>query len=112
MTQPSGNNRPAPPAPRSLGPSKSGRCFASRELIWDNLDLRLGRGRVVATVVPDSRWLKMYRVKLPNGHLTDMINLTRAKDAAVGRTLTELNGFQTPRKPGRASSMRETEAAA
>jgi hypothetical protein len=40
-------------------------------------------GRLVATVVPDATWPKMWRVKLPNGHVTDMVNLTRAKDAAL-----------------------------
>jgi hypothetical protein len=30
----------------------------------------------------------MYRVRFPNGHLTDMVNLTRAKDAAIVLALT------------------------
>ena len=33
----------------------------------------------------------MYRVLLPDGHLTDMVNLTRAKDAAISLAITELN---------------------
>jgi hypothetical protein len=37
---------------------------------------------VVASVVPDSKYAKMYRVQLPNGHLTDMANYSRARDAA------------------------------
>jgi len=36
-------------------------------------------------VVPESDWAKMYRVRRPDGSLTDMVNLTRARDAA--RTL-------------------------
>jgi hypothetical protein len=34
------------------------------------------------TVVPDPDWPKMYCVRKPDGRLTDMVNLTRARDAA------------------------------
>jgi hypothetical protein len=34
------------------------------------------------TVVPDPEWPAMYRVRRPDGSLTDMANLTRARDAA------------------------------
>jgi hypothetical protein len=34
------------------------------------------------TVVPDKEWRGMYRVRKPDGRLTDMVNLTRARDAA------------------------------
>jgi hypothetical protein len=34
------------------------------------------------TVVPDPDWPAMYRVRSPDGSLTDMVNLTRARDAA------------------------------
>jgi hypothetical protein len=37
---------------------------------------------VAYTVVPDGDWLGMYRVRRPDGSLTDMVNLTRARDAA------------------------------
>jgi hypothetical protein len=33
-------------------------------------------------LVKDPDWPNMWRVRLPNGQLTDMVNLTRAKDAA------------------------------
>jgi hypothetical protein len=32
-------------------------------------------------IVPDSKWPGMYRIRLPDGSLSDMVNLTRAKDA-------------------------------
>jgi hypothetical protein len=32
-------------------------------------------------IVPDAKWPGMYRIKLPSGQLSDMVNLTRAKDA-------------------------------
>jgi hypothetical protein len=34
------------------------------------------------TVIPDPDWPKMYRIRRPDGSLTDMVNLTRARDAA------------------------------
>jgi hypothetical protein len=40
------------------------------------------RRRVVATVIPDRDWPSMWRVRLPDGHVTDMVNYTRARDAA------------------------------
>jgi hypothetical protein len=32
-------------------------------------------------IVPDGKWPGMYRLRLPNGRLSDLVNLTRAKDA-------------------------------
>jgi hypothetical protein len=32
-------------------------------------------------IVPDARWPDMYRIKKPDGTLSDMVNLTRARDA-------------------------------
>jgi hypothetical protein len=40
--------------------------------------------RCVGTVVPDGKYPGMWRAKLPGG-LSDMVNLTRAKDAVLGR---------------------------
>jgi hypothetical protein len=34
------------------------------------------------SVVPDPEWPAMYRVRSPDGSLTDMVNLSRARDAA------------------------------
>jgi hypothetical protein len=58
-------------------------------------------GGAVTEVVPDSRYPSMYRVKLPDGSISDMINLTRAKDAALSladaRLDGRIRGFQAPR---------------
>jgi hypothetical protein len=32
-------------------------------------------------IVPDAKWPGMYRIRRPNGSLSDMVNLTRVKDA-------------------------------
>ena len=38
-------------------------------------------------VVPDTVYPGMWRIRSPDGRLTDMANLTRAKDAAVSIAL-------------------------
>ena len=40
-------------------------------------------GSVVATVEPDATYAGMWRIKVGDGPLSDMVNLSRAKDAAV-----------------------------
>jgi hypothetical protein len=45
------------------------------------------KGAYPHILVPDAKWPGMYRLRLPNGSLSDMVNLTRAKDALaeIGR---------------------------
>jgi hypothetical protein len=59
--------------------------YGTDELVWNGLALHLGtkRGRKLATVQPDAEWLGMWRVRMADGHLSDMTNLSRAKDAAT-----------------------------
>jgi hypothetical protein len=66
------------------------RIYSRTDLTWNGLTLRLGT-KIVATVVPDLQFQKMYRVQPPDGTLTDMVNLSRAKDAAISLALSELN---------------------
>jgi hypothetical protein len=72
--------------------SKSLHCFGRNELIWDGLQLRLRtvRGRVMATIEPDANWPGMWRVRF-GSMLSDMANLSRAKDAAITIVLRGLN---------------------
>ena len=65
--------------------------YGYRETRWDGYRLRLSTGRILATIEPDRDWVGMFRVRLPDGRLTDMTNLTRAKDAAVSLALSTLN---------------------
>jgi hypothetical protein len=65
--------------------------YRQKDLRWDSRELRLNSGRLLATVEPDAKWPAMYRVRLPDGQLTDMVNLTRAKDAAMHLVLADLN---------------------
>ena len=67
--------------------------YDRQDLIWDGRQLRLfsSRGLVLATIEPDLTWPGMWRVRLPDGYLTDMVNLSRAKDAAASLALGVLN---------------------
>jgi len=42
-----------------------------------------GSRRPLVHVVPDDRWPGMWRLVWPDGRLSDMVNLARAKDAAI-----------------------------
>ena len=65
--------------------------FDRRDLKWDGNRLRLHSGRLLATVERDRRWNGLWRVRLPSGHVTDMVNYTRARDAAQSVALAALN---------------------
>ena len=60
------------------------RTIGSRDLFL------FGRKRV-AGVVLDGKYPDMWRVQRPDGSLTDMVNLTRAKDAAMALAVDWLN---------------------
>ena len=46
---------------------------------------------VLASIEPDQTWPGLWRVRLPDGYLTDTVNLSRAKDAAASLALNVLN---------------------
>ena len=48
-------------------------------------------GAELARVVPDEKYPGMWRVRSSDSRLSDMLNLTRAKDAAVTMALAVLN---------------------
>ena len=79
------------------------------DLKWHGRQLKL-KSRVLATVEPDGRYVGMFRVRLPSGRLTDMVNLTRAKDAAMELAVNQLNRGAS--RPDRASPMRHFSEAA
>jgi hypothetical protein len=90
----------------------SGRIYGRGDLKWKDRELRLVTGRLLATVEPDTKWAGMYRVRLPNGHVTDMVNISRAKDAAISLALTDLNSFKTQARRVEAPPMRHFSEAA
>jgi|GEM_PF-2309888 len=66
------------------------------ELFWKrdgvNWNLhRYGSKAVLARVVPDAVYVGMYRVRQNTGELSDMVNLTRARDAAGAIIVALLN---------------------
>ena len=67
--------------------------YGRQDLNWDGRQLRLfsSGGRVLASVEPNLTWPGMWRVLLPDGYLSDMVNLSRAKDAAASLALSILN---------------------
>jgi hypothetical protein len=78
----------------TIAEERSRRIYGRQDLKWDGLRLRLTTGRLLATVEFDSKWPKMCRVRLTDSQ-TDMVNLTRAKDAAIGLALGDLNAQET-----------------
>ena len=48
-------------------------------------------GSPVLAIVPDGTWPGMWRVALPDGSLTDMVNLSRVRDAAIDWAVSWLN---------------------
>jgi hypothetical protein len=68
----------------SLPPRPSAPPFKSpRRLRWNGDLLYLdGKGRAIVEIVPDNTYSGMWRV-LSGGRLSSMVNLSRAKDAAV-----------------------------
>jgi hypothetical protein len=60
-----------------------------RELTWQGLKLYRGK-RCMAEVVPDGTYAGMWRVRIGD-ELSDLVNLSRAKDAACCRALGILN---------------------
>ena len=83
---------PGRPSGSFLRPFESRHCFGRNELVWDGLQLRLrtAGGPVLATVEKDTHWPGMWRVRLGR-RLSDMANLSRAKDAAISIVLRGLN---------------------
>jgi hypothetical protein len=68
-------------------------------------------GAVVAEVVPDPKHPTMFRIEVPGMPPADMVNLTRAKDAALSLADAVLDGrirsFQAPGIAGSAEATRQ-----
>jgi hypothetical protein len=69
--------------------------IGSDRLIWNDNCLSCRALRISVAVVQDETFPGMYRVRLPNGGLTDMVNYSRAKDAAKAILLSILNARET-----------------
>ena len=70
-----------------------------RHLEWRGNKLKVkgeGASSPRVEVVQDAVYPTMYRVRLPDGQLSDTVNLTRAKDAAKEILLQILDRAQSP----------------
>ena len=68
------------------------RVWTNRELGWrGNRLFPNGGGAPLAEIVPKTQWKGMWRVRLPDGSLSDIVNITRARDAARTLALVALN---------------------
>jgi len=66
-------------------------------IAWRGNDLCLiGQRTPIVSIVQDSRYPSMWRVRHPDGRSTDMVNLTRARDAAHAIAGAILNARETP----------------
>lgn len=65
----------------------------------------------LAIIEPDAKYFRLYRIRYPDGHLSDMVNLTRAKDAACSFALRSLNSppQETPSQGSQARKKAEAE---
>ena len=74
--------------------------FGKRDLTWRRerdgtlVLCRTGSRSILAQIVVDRVYPSMWRVKMLSGKLSDMTNLTRAKDAAMSMALAILNREQ------------------
>jgi len=67
----------------------------SQRLTWVGDELVYGR-RTLLRIERDGVYPGMWRVRLPDGSLTDMVNRTRAKDAAVSIAFRSLEVSEMP----------------
>jgi hypothetical protein len=60
----------------------------------ETIALRLGKSFTGVTVRRDAKWPGMWRVYSAGGQVSDMANLTRAKDAAISWALGGMRGLR------------------
>jgi hypothetical protein len=87
-------------------PKKSKTIVGRDRLSWRHANDRLflfygDNDDHLAIVEPDAKYTGIYRIRFPDGGLSDIVNLTRAKDAALAFALRSLNSVvqETPYEP-------------
>ena len=75
-----------------------------------NLTMLKSGWRVVATIEPDSKWPGMWRVRR-GGSISDMANLSRAKDAAIAIARSDLNALDERDAPAEGADRPHSQAA-
>ena len=70
---------------------------SSKRLHWKGRTVHFGK-RVFASIVPDDTYPAMWRVKLPDGQLTDMANTTWTRERAIALALEAISADPTTNK--------------
>jgi hypothetical protein len=82
-------------------PASTGHIYGRKDFTWhehpDGWALHaVGHQSAIVHIVPDGTWPGMWRIRHPDGQLSDMANLTRARDGAIAVAMRLLD----PRKRG------------
>jgi hypothetical protein len=83
----------------------------SRKFQRAHLRLHISGPFIGVAVVPDDEWPAMWRVRTPDGRLSDMVNLARARDAAVAHAHLggdDVASWHTRETPLEAATPRQT----
>ena len=56
--------------------------YGHQDLHWKDSRLYLGSHATGNSITPDTKYPSMWRVRYPDGSLSDIVNLTRARDSA------------------------------
>jgi hypothetical protein len=68
----------------------AGHVFNWTDLSWRGNDVYCGN-RKLCSVEKDTTYDTMWRIRTPDGKLSDMVNLSRAREAARSHSLAILN---------------------
>ena len=69
--------------------------YGHQDLHWKDSRLYLGSCATGNSITPDIKYPSMWRVRYPEGSLSDIVNLTRARDGARCLALAVLNTRET-----------------
>ena len=69
--------------------------YGHQNLHWKDSRLYLGSCATGNSITPDAKYPSMWRVRYPDGSLSDIVNLTRARDGARCLALAVLNTRET-----------------
>lgn len=84
--------------------------YRRHQLKWIGNRVTYG-GNTLSEIIPDAQWPQMWRVKYPDGRVSDMVNLSRACEAAMDAALVVLNS-RVPRGASSGPPIRQTDKAA
>jgi hypothetical protein len=74
------------------------------QMYFDGNRLKIGNGLSGYSIEPDQHYPQMWRVRRPDGSLSDMVNKSRAGDAAMAMLDRELRKLDADRGRHRATA--------